>query len=141
MEKPKLDNARKPRGIYFIDPEDEEYGKIIKNARKKLELPAAMPFEMETRKRARKPQESVASGRTEPNKKSKYACIIEAHESTRKLLEYALPRNHELVDFALLTSSLVLVRFVFTRMLYDCWAARSSRIISYHFITDRSHFF
>ena len=75
-----------------------------KNARKKLELPAAVPFEMETRKPARKPQESVASGRTEHNKKTKYACIIEADESTRKLLEYAVPRNRELVVFALLTS-------------------------------------
>ena len=25
IEKPKLDNARKARGIYFIDPEDEEF--------------------------------------------------------------------------------------------------------------------
>ena len=32
-----LDNARKLRGIYFIDPEDKEYKETIKNARKKLE--------------------------------------------------------------------------------------------------------
>ena len=36
-EKPKLDNARKLRGIYFIDPEDKEFKETIKNARKKLE--------------------------------------------------------------------------------------------------------
>ena len=29
-EKPKLDNARKLRGIYFIDPDDNEYPKILK---------------------------------------------------------------------------------------------------------------
>ena len=32
-----LDNARKLRGIYFIDPEDKEFKETIKNARKKLE--------------------------------------------------------------------------------------------------------
>ena len=40
-EKPKLDNARKLRGIYFIDPEDNEFKETIKNARKKLETPVA----------------------------------------------------------------------------------------------------
>ena len=51
-EKPKLDNARKLRGIYFIDPEDEE--KVDhENAMERLETPleAAMPCKMETRKR------------------------------------------------------------------------------------------
>ena len=44
-EKPKLDNARELRGIYFIDPEDNELKETIKNARKKLETPMvpAMP--------------------------------------------------------------------------------------------------
>ena len=32
-----LENARKLRGIYFIDPEDMEFKETIKNARKKLE--------------------------------------------------------------------------------------------------------
>ena len=34
-EKPKLDDARKLGGIYFIDPEDGEYKGSIKSARKK----------------------------------------------------------------------------------------------------------
>ena len=29
IEKPKLDNARKLRGIYFIEPEDEDFKNII----------------------------------------------------------------------------------------------------------------
>ena len=37
----------------------------------------------------------LASGRTDSNKKAKYACIVETHESTRKRLECTLPRNHE----------------------------------------------
>ena len=40
-EKPKLDNARILRGIYFVDPDDEEYREILKNARRKLERPKA----------------------------------------------------------------------------------------------------
>ena len=40
-EKLHLDNARKLRGIYFIDPEDKEFKEAIKNARKKLETPVA----------------------------------------------------------------------------------------------------
>ena len=40
-EKPKLDNARRLRGIYFIDPEDKEFKETIKNVRKKLETPMA----------------------------------------------------------------------------------------------------
>ena len=33
IEKPKLDNARRIRGIYFIDPEDKEFKETIRNAR------------------------------------------------------------------------------------------------------------
>ena len=36
-EKLHLDNARKLRLIYFIDPEDKEFKETVKNARKKLE--------------------------------------------------------------------------------------------------------
>ena len=44
IEKPKLDNARQLRGIFFIQPEDEDF-KNMKNARGKLEIPmpGAMP--------------------------------------------------------------------------------------------------
>ena len=37
-----LDNARKLRGIYFIDPEVKEFKETIKNAREKLETPVAL---------------------------------------------------------------------------------------------------
>ena len=40
-EKLLLENARKLRGIYFIDPEDTEFKETIKNARKKLETSVA----------------------------------------------------------------------------------------------------
>ena len=40
-EKLHQDNARKLRGIYFIEPEGEEFKETIKNARKKLETSVA----------------------------------------------------------------------------------------------------
>ena len=36
IEKPKLDNARKLRGFYFIDLDDDEFKRTMKNARRKL---------------------------------------------------------------------------------------------------------
>ena len=40
-EKLHLENARKFRGVYFIDPEDTEFKEAIKNAREKLETSVA----------------------------------------------------------------------------------------------------
>ena len=40
-EKIHLDNARRLRGIYFVDPEDKKLKETIKNARKKLETSVA----------------------------------------------------------------------------------------------------
>ena len=50
IEKPKLDNARNLRGIYFIYLDDEESKDIMKNARRKLEIPmpAAMLLQTST---------------------------------------------------------------------------------------------
>ena len=71
----KVDNARKLRGIYFMDPEDEEYKETLKYARKKLDtlLEAAIPWKMETRKRFSEQRETVASGDTHAHKKTMYA--------------------------------------------------------------------
>ena len=76
-EKLQLDNARKLRGIYFIDPEDKEFKETIKNARKKLETPM-LPLCL------------ARSART-----IKLACILEANESTRLRMEESLPTHHE----------------------------------------------
>ena len=47
VEKPKLDNARQLRGIFFIEPNDEEFKLTMKAARRKLDVPmaAAMPLQ------------------------------------------------------------------------------------------------
>ena len=52
-ERPKLENARKLRGICFIESQDKEFAEIIKNARKKLEIPTAPAKKKKTKKRNR----------------------------------------------------------------------------------------
>ena len=48
IEKPKLDSAGRLRGIYYIDPADEEFKETVRNGRRKLEvpMPAAMPWRL-----------------------------------------------------------------------------------------------
>ena len=90
-EKPKLDNARRLGGIYFIEPEDKEFKKNIKNARKKLETPMAPAMPCKTSKKSKHGQ---TRGKTN-DFKSKFACILEASESTRNRTEESLPNYHE----------------------------------------------
>ena len=91
IEKPKLDNARKLRGIYFIDPEDKEFKETIRNARKKLETPMAPAMPCKTCKKSKN-----GETRSKTNDfKSKFACILEASESTRMRMEESLPNYHE----------------------------------------------
>ena len=90
-EKPQLDNARKLRGIYFIDPGDKEFKETIKNARKKLETPMAPAMPCKASKNS---QHKATRGKS--NKaKSKLACILEAIESTRLRMGESLPNHHE----------------------------------------------
>ena len=49
-EKFHLQNGRKFRGIYFVDPEDTEFKETIKNARKKLETSVAPAMPCKTEK-------------------------------------------------------------------------------------------
>ena len=74
-EKLHLENARKLRGIYFIDPEDTEFKETIKNAREKLETSVAPAMHCKIMK-------NCGSGGSDKNK-TKLACILEADESTR----------------------------------------------------------
>ena len=91
IEKPKLDNARRLRGIYFIDPEDKEFKETIKNARKNWKhqwLPPCLA------RHARKA--SMAETRSKTNDvKSEFSCILEASESTRMRMGNSLPNHHE----------------------------------------------
>ena len=90
-EKPKLENARILRGIYFIDFEDKEFKETNQNARKKLETPMApaMPC-----KSSKKCKYGETRGKTNEFK-SKLACILEASESTRLRMAESVPNFHE----------------------------------------------
>ena len=90
-EKPKLDNARKLRGIYFIDPEDKEFKETIINARKKLETPVAPVMPCKTSKNSQHGVTRATSNET----KSKLARILEASESTRLRMGESPPNYHE----------------------------------------------
>ena len=90
-EKLHLENARKLRGIYFIDPEDTEFKETIKNARKKLETPVApaMPCKI-----SKNNQNLVTRGKSNEIG-SKLPCIMEADESTRMRMGNSIPHHHE----------------------------------------------
>ena len=86
-EKLHLENARKLRGIYIIDPEDTEFTETIKNARKKLETSVALAMPCKIMK-------NCGSGSS--NKiKTKLACILEADESARMRMGNSIPHHHE----------------------------------------------
>ena len=87
-EKLHLENARKLRGIYFIDPEDKEFKETIKNARKKLEtsIAPAKPCKI-----MKKDCGSGASNKI----KTRLACIPEADEFKRLSMGESSPNHHE----------------------------------------------
>ena len=91
IEKPKLDNARRFRGIYFIDPEAMEFKEIIQNARRKLETPMV---QLCLARRARKTITERPGSKTN-DFRCEFACILEASESTRMRMEESLPNYHE----------------------------------------------
>ena len=88
--KPMLDNARQLRGIFFIEPEDDQFKHTMKNARRKLEIPmpAAMPCKTPTNCRGE-------TCRNIGKSKTKYACIVDADETMRIRLEGVPHRYHE----------------------------------------------
>ena len=91
IEKPKLDNARRLRGIYFVDFEDKELKETIRNARKMLETPMAPAMPCKTCKKSK----NLETRSKNNDFKSKFACILEASESTRLRMEESLPNYHE----------------------------------------------
>ena len=86
VEKTKLDNARRSRCIYFIDPDDEEFKRLMKNARRKLEIPIppAMPCRL---------QMEICC--TVGEHKTKYACIVGVDETLSIRMEGSQSKNHE----------------------------------------------
>ena len=89
-EKPKLDKAGKLRGIYFIDPADAGVpGHFPKKCAKKVGSSDASSNALQDQRCERE------TCRTPDARKTKYACIVEADESTRTRLEDSLHKDHE----------------------------------------------
>ena len=74
---------------YFMDPDDEEFKEIMKNARRKMEIPT--PAAMLCKLQREKYRETC---RVEEHK-TKYACVAGAAESVRKRMEGYPHKNHE----------------------------------------------
>ena len=76
IEKPKFDNARQMSGIFFIEPNDEEFKLTMIAARRKSEvpMPAAMPCKIPTKS-------SGETHRSIGKRKTKYACVVDADET------------------------------------------------------------
>ena len=90
IEKPKLDNARQLRRVFFIERNDEEFKLTMKAARRRLEvpMPAAMPCNIPIK----------SSGETHRNigkRMTKHACVVDADESTRPRLEGPGHKPHQ----------------------------------------------
>ena len=64
--------------------------KLLQNARRKLDVP--MPAAMPRRTRREEYMETCS---VLDNRQTKYACIVEADESTRKRMEGTLHKDHE----------------------------------------------
>ena len=88
-EKLHLENARKLRGIYFIDLVDKELKKTIKNACKKLETPVVLTVPAKLSGAIR------IVGVVRPIIKTKLASFLEASECTRLRVGESLPNHHE----------------------------------------------
>ena len=90
IEKPKLDKARKLRGICYTDPDDMEFQDTVKNARKKLEVPLETAVHCDISN-----QQGEIWCTQHNSRKSRYACISEAHESSRTRIGTTEPGYHE----------------------------------------------
>ena len=95
-EKPKVDNARKLRGIYYIDPDDRDVSDILKNARRKLERPMApvMPCKRMDKQHPSITQ-AVQSNDIDKELKTMYGCIVESHESAKQRAESQQSKFHD----------------------------------------------
>ena len=85
-EKLHLENARTLRGIYFIDPEDENFQRNHQDCRKKLETSFAPAMPCKIMKK------NCGSGES---KRTKLACILEADDSARLRMGNSVPDHHE----------------------------------------------
>ena len=93
--KTKLDNARRLRGIYFIDPDDKEYKESLKRARK-MERPMTSAMRCNKSPKGITNVCAKSKNATEKTSNTMYDCIVvESHESTRQRDESSRSKSHE----------------------------------------------
>ena len=90
IEKPKLDNARQLRGIFFIEPNDEEFKLTMKAARKNWGSSDASGNALQNTDK-----EQWETHRNIGKRKTKYACVVDADGSTRPRPEGAGHKPHQ----------------------------------------------
>ena len=90
IEKPKPDNARRLRGIYFIDPTDAEFKETIQKCAENVGSSDASSNALQDQGK-----NVQGTCRTLDTRKTKYVCFVEADESTRRRLEGTLHEDHE----------------------------------------------
>ena len=89
VEEPTLDNARKLRCIFY---RSGRYGVQSNHEKRAGKLEVTMEAAALHEVKNHQCMETCGESGT---RKSKHACIMEAHESTRKRSEWTLPKDHE----------------------------------------------
>ena len=99
QEKPKLDNARRMRGTYRGDADDEEYKEILKNARRTGKTCGSNLWLQPCRAKDYPiaPRKWLQSRKSHPRRIPKQwkSCTVESHEPTWQRAESLQSKNHE----------------------------------------------
>ena len=106
IEKPKLHNARKLRGIYSIDPDDGLLKETVKKQLTKLEIPmeAAMLCKQMTKKCPNKLRETDSETKGSNNiLNPKHACIVEAVPDAQAAVDKVWEKLEKLLAWQLTT--------------------------------------
>ena len=90
IERPKLDNAQKLRGICYTDPDGMELQDTMKNARKKPQVPLESAVLCDISNQQGETWCTQHNSRT-----SRYACIVQANEPSRTRTGTTELRYHE----------------------------------------------
>ena len=97
-KKPKLDNARRLRGIFFIDLEEQNCKETLKQMQgenwKDLRHPSCK--EKKRKKLQMASRKCLHKRRLHPRRlQNNHGRIVESHESTKQRVESFQPENHE----------------------------------------------
>ena len=91
IEKPKLENARQLTGIFFIEPNDEEFTQTHSESRSwKVGSSNDSSYALQSTDK-----EQWRNSNNIWKRKTKYACVVDVDESTRPRLEGSGHKPHQ----------------------------------------------